>query len=121
MRISSIVTLTAALVATGGGCASILGVDRDYVLGDSGAPMSDGSKPPFDASEDTAFGIRCDDGGVFCNPRTQECCLASDASLSCLTLGMNACSSTGTDIFCDDSADCDGGQVCCADVDSQNE
>jgi hypothetical protein len=88
------------------GCASVLGVDQNYVLGDE---VNDGgaaeSAPPA--------GIHC--GNQSCNPSNAECCLASDNSLSC-THG-NGC--RGTSIRCDVGAGCSG-DVCCIDIDAVN-
>jgi hypothetical protein len=79
-----------ALVSAGAGCASILGVDKDYVL-----DRSDSALPGADAR--TSAGIRCGDGGTYCAARSQECC-------------------QGTDIVCDDETDC-AGQLCCINFD----
>jgi len=103
------VLLPVALAAVG--CASVLGIAPEYVLGDGGD--GDGEAP--------RTGIRCGDGGTFCDPATEECCLSQSAStLSCGMLSAQDPCPNGTDIPCDDSADCKGGQACCIDLDSQD-
>lgn len=101
--------LLLALVSPWAGCASILGVDQDYVL-----EKSDSASPGADAR--TSAGIRCGDGGIYCAARSQECCLSSTNALSCVgTNAANACLQ-GTDIVCDDETDC-AGQLCCINFD----
>jgi hypothetical protein len=88
-------------------CASILGVDHDFVLGaDAGA---DGVSP----------GVKCGDGGSYCPTPAQECCLDADGGLGCIPrAGVTSPCPNGTDIQCDDSADCMG-QACCITLDAQ--
>src|SRR5258708_39661193 len=101
--------LLLALVSTWAGCASILGVDQDYVL-----EKSDSAFPVADAR--TSAGIRCGDGGIYCAAQSQECCLTSTNALSCVSPNAaNACLQ-GTDIVCDDKTDC-AGQLCCINFD----
>jgi hypothetical protein len=106
------VAWTAAVLACVA-CASVLGVDHDYAVGgDAGA--SSGGGPANDP------GVRCLDGGAFCGRPAQECCLAPEASLACVdtVTGLDPCPG-GTDIACDDPADCSVGEVCCISLNSQ--
>src|SRR5258708_25607478 len=96
--------LLLALVSTWAGCASILGVDQDYVL-----DKSDAAFPVADAR--TSAGIRCGDGGIYCAAQSQECCLSNTNALSCVSpSAANACLQ-GTDIVCDHEPDL-AGQLC---------
>jgi hypothetical protein len=63
-----------------------------------------------DASADSGPdpGIRC--GGAFCSTPAEYCCLAAGI-YTCLVGGI-VCA--GISINCDDAADCQGNQVCCA-------
>jgi hypothetical protein len=90
------------------GCASVLGVDQNYVLGDEGndGGVTESAAPP-------TTGIHC--GNQSCDPANQLCCLASDNSLSCSH--GNGC--RGTSIHCDVGAGCSG-QVCCINIDMVN-
>jgi hypothetical protein len=92
-------------------CASILGVDHDFTLGsDAGA----GGLDP---------GVRCGSGNgpSYCATPAQECCLSDDGGLACIQLaGVSSPCPGGTDIECDDSADCPSGQACCINLDSQS-
>jgi hypothetical protein len=88
-------------------CASILGVDHDFTVGpDAGA---DGADP----------GVRCGDGGPYCSTPMKECCLDSEGGLGCIQrAGVTTTCPNGTDIQCDDSADC-AGQACCITLEMQ--
>jgi hypothetical protein len=99
-----------ASVATAG-CASVLGVDQNYVLGDE---RNDGGVPES-APPPPLARIRC--GSLSCDPASEECCLASDNSLSCTGIHGNAVCRTGVSIRCDNGAAC-GGQVCCINLDA---
>jgi hypothetical protein len=104
MRIAWVLVAVFACAA----CASILGVDHDFGLGaDAGA---DGVDP----------GVRCGDGGTYCSSPAQECCLDADGGLACIQRAnvSNPCPN-GTDVQCDDSADC-AGQACCITLDMQH-
>jgi hypothetical protein len=102
VRVAAFLGLTFATLV---GCASVLGVDKTYTL----AEQADG-------------GIRCAGGGESCTPGVQECCLAADSTLRCVD-GVDGGASDpcpgGTDIACDDPADCPGG-VCCMQLDRGN-
>jgi hypothetical protein len=89
----------AATFATVLGCASVLGVDKNYVLGE----QADG-------------GIRCASGGASCTPGSQECCLGADNTLKCVDGSASDPCPGGTDIACDDDVDCPG-RVCCMQLD----
>jgi hypothetical protein len=65
-----------------------------------------------------ATGIRCANGAPGCTPGTQECCLATDNTLSCVPVGANACFG-GAGILCNSRADCPG-QLCCIQLDQNN-
>jgi hypothetical protein len=67
----------------------------------------------LDASDEAAVyggkpGIACGAGSA-CDPRSQECCVASGGSASCTS--PSACRG-GTDIACDDPGQCPGGGAC---------
>jgi hypothetical protein len=81
------------------GCASVLDVDKTYVLGDEG--------------------IRCASGAADCAPGMQECCLGAGNSLACVGKSAGDPCPGGTDIACDDKADCPG-TLCCIQLDSSN-
>jgi hypothetical protein len=104
-----------ALALVGVSCASVLGVDHEYVYLEGGAVADEAS-----GDGGATVGIRCGDGGVFCDPSSTECCLASNNTLSCVSAGGTACA-TGSDILCDDPADCTGGSTCCLQLDTQND
>jgi hypothetical protein len=97
-RCVALMTVATLLVA----CASILEVDKTYILRDQG-----------DA------GIRCATGAVDCTPGTQECCLGASGSLSCVQRGTGDPCPGGTDIACDDKADC-AGKICCIQLDTNS-
>jgi hypothetical protein len=83
-------------------------VDHDFVVGADAS--TDGANP----------GVRCGDGGSFCPTPAQECCLGDDGGLACTSLaGTSSPCPGGTDIQCDDSADCAPGQACCIMLDPQ--
>lgn len=84
------------------GCASVLGVDKTYAL----AEQADG-------------GIRCAGGAESCTPGVQECCLGADSTLKCVNRGAGDPCPGGTDIACDDPADCPG-SLCCMELDRDN-
>jgi hypothetical protein len=77
-------------LATSTACASILGVDHDYALGDVDP------------------GVRCADGGTFCEASSQLCCLhATEGYSECVTGGPGSSPCQGwTPIYCDTPADC---------------
>jgi hypothetical protein len=90
-------------------CASMLGVDHDFMLGDD-AGAGGGDR-----------GVRCGDGSSYCARPAEECCLAGDGGLACIPLAGNASPCAGgTDVPCDDSADCPSGQACCITLDPQS-
>jgi hypothetical protein len=94
-----------AVVVSSAACASILGVDHDYTLGD------------------TDRGVRCADGGTYCEAGPQLCCLhASQGYSECVTgaPGSSPCQGE-TPIYCDDPADCrdPGLGACCILLNSQ--
>jgi hypothetical protein len=71
-----------------------------------------------DASSESAGdggGIACGAGSV-CDPRSQECCVASGGDTSCT--GRSACTG-GTDIACDDPRQCPSGGPCWICVNAQ--
>jgi hypothetical protein len=94
-----------AAVGLSTACASILGVDHDYTLGG--------------AAEDP--GIRCADGGTYCPPSEQICCLQGSQGSQCMDTGPGLAPCMGyTSIRCDDSADCgDAGLTCCISLNQQ--
>jgi hypothetical protein len=94
-------------VATITACAAIVGVDHDYRLGGGSADQ----------------GIRCADGGTYCEPQAQICCLqAPQGSSECLDAapGQEPCQGY-TSIRCDDPTDCgDAGLMCCISLNPQD-
>jgi hypothetical protein len=88
--------------ATFVGCASVLGVDKTYALG-----------------EEADGGIRCAGGSGSCTPGVQECCLGADNTLKCVSGGVSDPCPGGTDIACDDPSDCPG-NLCCIELDRTN-
>jgi hypothetical protein len=94
-----LIVATLATLGTSVRCAAVLGVDKTYVLGDEG--------------------IRCAGGVDFCAAGAQECCLAADNSLSCVSAGSADPCPGGTDIACDDKSDCAVG-LCCLHLDPGN-
>jgi hypothetical protein len=103
--------VSAVVIVASTSCASILGVDKSYVVNDA-APSPEASANP---------GIRCLNGSAstYCEDGTQECCLANDNSLSCVSNAGSGCEG-GTDILCDNSADC-AGEICCINFDSMGD
>lgn len=112
------------------GCASVLGVDKTYELGDAaagdtGTSDAAGQDAGADADAggadgaDTGTGeaapgqIRCN-AGASCPSSSEECCLASDASLACASTAVGDPCPLGTDIACDDPSDCPGAACCMA-------
>jgi hypothetical protein len=95
----------AAVVATSAACASILGVDHDFTLGD------------------TDRGVRCADGGTYCEASSQLCCLhASQGYSECVAGGPGTSPCQGeTPIYCDDPADCPDPDLgaCCISLNDQ--
>ena len=111
--------LWVALVVAGlAACASVLGVDKQYGLG--GADDGDGGNGGEDAGLASAPGIRCAPDGGLCHPGSQECCMASDYTLSCASTALTNPCPNGTDIFCDQPADCASG-ACCISLDQGND
>jgi hypothetical protein len=105
--------LCLALVVAGlAACASVLGVDKQYELG------------PGDAGEDagpaSAPEMRCAPDGSLCQAGTQECCMASDYTLSCVSIAPTNPCPNGTDIVCNQPADCASG-ICCINLDQGND
>lgn len=92
------------------GCASVLGVDKTYELADAGAGDVSTADGPTQATP-----IRCA-AGAPCSAPAQECCLAGDGGLACVSTALSDPCPNGTDIPCDDPSDCAGG-VCCLSVD----
>jgi hypothetical protein len=94
-----------ALVAGSAACASILGVDHDYRLGD------------------TDPGVRCADGGSYCEATSQLCCLHANPGYSeCVAGGPGTSPCQGaTSIYCDDPADCRDPDLaaCCISLNDQ--
>jgi hypothetical protein len=89
----------------GAGCASLLDVDKSYTLVDGGP----GQGP--------APGIQCALDAAPCTPATQECCMASNYALSCVSNAQADPCPMGTDIRCSQPADCPSG-VCCISLDT---
>ncbi len=87
-----------ALVCDGAGCPDAA----------ADAATDAASDAATDGGNDGAPAIAC--GGTACDPATQECCLNGGGTLSCVDR-PNGCSN-GTDIFCDDPAQCPGGGTC---------
>jgi hypothetical protein len=113
-RAFSLVATCIALVAWAA-CASVLGVDKTYTLGAADAGTSEGGSSEGDGGGATS-GIRCAQGGTACTAGPQECCEASNGSLSCIS-ASGGCNQ-GTDIFCDEPSQC-GGQACCISLQTQ--
>jgi hypothetical protein len=107
------VLLALACVALGA-CASVLGLDKTYTLGAPDGGTSEGGTSdsgPRESDDGGASGIRCSQGGPTCTPESQECCFASDKSLSCISASKGC--TNGTDIDCDQPSQCPSGQTCC--------
>jgi len=94
-----------AAIAGSTACAAVLGVDRDYRLGEGPASP----------------GIRCADGGTYCEPLAQICCLRASQGSECVSTAPGADPCQGfTSIRCDDPADCgDAGLSCCISLNPQ--
>jgi hypothetical protein len=111
-----VIARAAALLGAGlalAACASVLGVDKTYTLGEG-----DGGSPEVDGGPG-ASGIRCAQGGPTCTPGTDECCESASSTLSCVTITpQGACNNGGTDIFCDAPSQCTSG-VCCISLQAQ--
>jgi hypothetical protein len=101
-------SLVAACIALGA-CASMLGVDKTYTLGAADGGTGEGGVSEGDGGGATS-GIRCAQGGPTCTAGPQECCYASDMSLSCISASKGC--NDGTDIFCDEPSQCSG-EACC--------
>jgi hypothetical protein len=100
----------AAAVALGAcladaGCAQVLDVDKTYGLVDGGSGQGQGP------------GIRCALDAATCTSGTQECCLASNNALSCVSSALADPCPMGTDIRCAQPGDCASG-VCCISLDT---
>jgi hypothetical protein len=108
-------SLLAACIACAA-CASVLGVDKTYTLGAADGGPGEGGANEGDGGGATS-GIRCAQGGPSCIAGPQECCEASNGSLSCIS-ASEGCNQGGTDIFCDEPSQC-GGQACCIDLQAQ--
>jgi hypothetical protein len=95
----------AGLVASAASCANL------------GALVCQGDECQDASSESAGDGgtIACGAGSV-CDPRSQECCVASGGSTSCTS--RSGCSG-GTDIACDDPRQCPGGGTCWICVNAQ--
>jgi hypothetical protein len=93
----------AALECQGSGCADAASDGRP--VGVDASARDAGADAAAETSEAGAQGIRCADGGVFCEPTSQECCVRQGSS--CVARVANSCS-MGTDIFCDDPSQCAG-------------
>jgi hypothetical protein len=96
------------------GCASVLGVDKQYALADSGGDAGVGS-----GDSAVTTGIRCAPGNP-CQPGSEECCFGANHDLSCASTALSDPCPNGTDLVCDDPSDCASG-VCCMTVDGQND
>ena len=57
--------------------------------------------------------------GIPCTAGSEECCLSSGESLSCVSTSASDPCPNGTDILCDDPSDCPG-LVCCLQTDSDD-
>jgi hypothetical protein len=88
------------------GCAWVLDVDKSYQL--------------VDAGQGPGPGIRCALDAAPCTPGPQECCMAGNNALSCVSTSVADPCPQGTDIRCDQPADCSGG-VCCISLDTGND
>jgi hypothetical protein len=110
--------LVIAAATASAGCASVLGVDQNYVLGDEvNEGGNDGGVNDGQVTEGAAPArISC--GVAACDPLSQECCLASDNTLSCASVHGNSCRA-GVAIHCDQGAGCVGG-VCCINLDAMD-
>jgi hypothetical protein len=97
----------AGLVAGLASCANLgaLECQGDGCVDASNASAGDGGEPA----------ITCG-AGAACDPRSQECCVASHGSTSCTS--PSACSG-GTDIACDDPRQCPSGATCWICVNAQ--
>jgi hypothetical protein len=94
------VGLAAACFALAG-CADLGALDS----GDASAAGPEGS-----AGDGGAPGLFCPPGPA-CAAPTQECCLASNGTASCVIAGSGACN-LGSDIYCDDPGQCPHGGTC---------
>jgi hypothetical protein len=101
-----------ALLAGLAACASVLGVDKQYALG-----AADGGE---DAGPTSAPEMRCAPDGSLCQAGTEECCMGNDHSLTCVSRALTDPCPNGTDILCNQPADCPSG-VCCIDLDQGND
>jgi hypothetical protein len=106
LRYALAIALGACVVQAG--CAWVLDVDKSYQLVDGGPGQ--GAEP----------GIRCALDAAPCTSGSQECCLASNYALSCVSTSLANPCPQGTDIRCDQPADCPGG-VCCISLDTGND
>jgi hypothetical protein len=99
--------MSASLIAGGVSCANLgaLVCQGDNCPDASNEFASDGGKP----------GIACG-GDSVCDPRSQECCVATSGSTSCTS--KSACNG-GTDIVCDDPRQCPEGGPCWICVNAQ--
>jgi hypothetical protein len=90
------------------GCAWVLDVDKTYALVDGGSGQGQGP------------GIRCALDAAPCASGTQECCMAGNNTLSCVSTALADPCPLGTDIRCDQPADCASG-VCCISLDTSSD
>ena len=90
------------------GCAWVLDVDKTYELADGGSGHGPGP------------GIQCALDAAPCTSGTQECCMASNYVLSCVSSALTDPCPQGTDIRCAQPADCASG-LCCISLDTGND
>jgi hypothetical protein len=114
MRRALLAGLCLALAAWGAACASVLGVDKEYVLAQGEAGVDAGAM---------STGVRCAPDEPPCTPTSQECCFGSDggAGMFCAAAEeqTDPCAG-GTDIYCVEPSDCPEG-VCYLCLDAMND
>ncbi|WP_394848266.1 hypothetical protein LZC95_12470 [Pendulispora brunnea] len=66
---------------------------------------------PEDARASDPKSLRC--GNTRCNTDDQFCCVQDDGGAACASDSDGGACNGGTEIGCDEQADCDEGEVCC--------
>jgi hypothetical protein len=110
------------------GCASILGVDESYVVGEEPVDSGDDARRDTGRERDTSaddgdletapmsIALNCPhDGGDTCALPQDECCLSANNTLTCSPLDGGNCN---TDIPCEKPSDCGSGMSCCVQIGS---